>query len=180
MHVLGKLFLIAGLGLTIYFGFESMLLCYGTPQPEAISLRDLGRKGKIRNVHVTVSDFQAAEGIVIESSDDRWTRVWVPLFTPDGAWTERPVVMYVTGVQNEAELAAKINHEKLTGVITNGMQNLGKKQRGHFAPQYPNVDLSDAIALHLGRRFPAPLITLPLLALGIAALSGGGYLTFRR
>jgi hypothetical protein len=180
MNLLGKLLLIAGIGLAVYGGFESSLLVYGTAQPQAIALSDLGRTGKIANVHVTVSEFTTGEGLVVESKDDRWTRVWVPLLKPDGSWTERPVVAYVTGVQNEAELAAKIEHPALTGVITNGVQSLGSKQREQFAPQYPNVDLSNAIAFHVGRRFPTAIVTVPLLLLGIVFLAAGGYLTFWR
>jgi len=178
MHLVAKILMIVGLGLTIYFGFELMLLSYGTSQPQVVALSELGRKGPVPNVHVTVHGFCTGDDFVLETSRDRWTRVWVPLLTTEGQWTERPVVAYVTGVQNEQELAAKIEQAQLTGVITNGMQGLGKNQQEKFAPLYPSVDLSDAIALQVGRSFPNPVVTMPLLMLGIVLLLGGGAVTF--
>ena len=178
MHLLGKVALVAGLGLAVYFGFELYLLSRGTAEPQPMTVAALGRKGPLANTHVTVTDFQAAEQFLIEMENNRWVRVWIPLFTPDGEWTERPVMAFVSGVQNDAELSAKMSGDQLTGVVTNGMQNFGTNQQGQIAPAYPGVDLSDTIAFQIGRAFPSPLIAIPLFLLGVVLMLGGGGVAF--
>ena len=178
MHLLSRIALIGGLGLALYFGFELYLLSRGTAKPQPMTVAELGRKGSLANVHVTITDFQPAEQFLIETEGDRWNRVWIPLFTPEGKWTERPVMAYVTGVQNDVELSAKIGGSELTGVVTNGMQGFGKNQQEQIAPAYPGVDLSDAIAFQIGRSFPSPLVAVPLFLLGVVLLLGGGGVAF--
>jgi hypothetical protein len=178
MQLLARIALIAGLGLTIYFSFELFLLSRGTSQPQELTVSELGKKGPLVNSHVTITDFEMPEEYLIETQDGRWTRVWIPLFNQEGKWTERPVLAYVTGVHDDNELSAVIDKDKLTGVVTNGMQNFGSKQQESIAPNYPGVDLSDAIAFHVGRSFPNPLVAAPLLLLGIALLVGGGGVAF--
>ena len=167
---LGVLFL--GIG-----GLESRLIVSGTTLPQSVTLAALGEQRAVANVHVTVSQFSFGEGLVIESKDGRWTRVWVPLLLPDGSWTKRPVVAMVTGVQNDDELTAKINRPALTGVVTNGIfLGLGDRQREKFAEHYPQVNFSNAIALHIDRRFPSTLVTGVVLALGLISLASWVYL----
>ena len=178
MYLLGKIALIVGLGLALYFGFELYLLSRGTAEPQPMTVAELGKKGALANVHVTLTDFQAAEQYLIEAEGDRWVRVWIPLFTPDGNWTERPVMAYVTGVHNDAELSAKLSRGQLAGVVTNGMQGFGKKQQEQIAPAYPGVDLSDAIAFQIGRSFPQAVVAIPLFLLGVVLFLGGGGIAF--
>lgn len=178
MYLLAKIALIVGLGLSLYFGFELYLLSRGTSEPQLMAVAELGRRGALANVHVTITDFQPAEKCLIETENDRWVRAWVPLFMPDRKWTERPVLAYVTSVQNDAELFARIGRGQLTGVVTNGLQGFGSKQQGEIAPAYPNVVLSDAIAFNVGRSFPRPVVAIPLFLLGLVLLFGGGGISF--
>lgn len=160
---------------------ELRLLLNGTSQPQAITLSELGEQEDIANVHVTVSDFVVGKSLVVESKGDRWTRVWVPLLEPDGSWSDRPVVAIVTGVRSEAELPPKIGRPALTGVITDGaFISLDQRHREKFAERYPRIDFSNAITLHVDRRFPSPVVTALVLAVGIVSLAAAIYLTFFR
>jgi hypothetical protein len=170
--------MIAGVGLTILGGSDVLLLLRGQAEPALLAVAELGRPGAIGNVHVTIRDFQPGNFTVIEQRNDTWTRVWVPLLKPDGTWPERPVVAYVTGVRNELELAGALNKATLTGVITNGIQGLGRAQQEKFAPGYPNVDLSDAIAFHVDRSFPSAIPTLSMTLGGLLLFIWGAGVTF--
>ena len=170
-----------GVLLVMIWGLELQLLVSGTALPQAVTLAELGGQKTVANVHVTISQFTVGDHLVIESKDRRWTRVWVPLLQPDASWTQRPVVAIVTGVQNEDELTAKINRPVLTGVVTNGIfLGLGDRQCEKLAEHYPQIDFSNAIALHIDRAFPSPLVTGVVLALGCISLASSAYWWFTR
>src|SRR5262249_45174582 len=114
MYLLAKIALIAGIGLAIFGGFDLYLMSRGTATPAEVTLTDLGKVGPIANTHVTVSDFQPADDMVIEKRDERWSMVWVPLLKPDGTWPERPVMAYFTGVKDEAGLKGALNNPQRT------------------------------------------------------------------
>src|SRR5262245_30495812 len=166
MYLLARIALIAGIGLAIMGGFDLYLMSRGTATPAEVTLTDLGKLGPIANTHVTVSEFQPADDMVLEKRDERWSLVWVPLLKPDGTWPERPVMAYFTGVKDEAGLKAALNNPKLTGVITNGSQGFGRSYQEQLAPHHPGVDLSDAIAFHVGKSFPSPLLASGLAVAG--------------
>lgn len=176
MYLLARIALIAGIGLSIMGGFDLYLMSRGTATPAEITLTDLGKLGPIENTHVTVSEFKPASGMVIERRNERLSMVWVPLLKPDGTWPERPVMAYFTGVKDEAELKATLNQPELTGVITNGQQGFGRTYQEQLAPHHPGVDLSDAIAFHVGKAFPSALRAVGLTVAGVVLLIfGGGY-----
>jgi hypothetical protein len=104
--------------------------------------------------------------------------VWLPVLTPAGEWTPRPIVAHTKLTTNEQELAQLLKQEKITGVVSNGMQGLGSNQQQQFAVHYPNANLSGAIALEIGRSFPSPFVAYPMAIGGLAAfIAGIGLLT---
>lgn len=172
-HLFFRVMLLIGLGLAIYFGFESYLLSKGTREPIELSLAALGQPGPIKNAHVTISDFKPSDQFLVQEEHGKWQIVWIPLFTPDGEFTKRPVMAFARHVKGEQDLSARLAPVKLTGVITNGSQGFGQKQQREIASTFPGVDLSDAIAFEIGRAFPNPLFTLPMLVLGLVMLGVG-------
>lgn len=135
--------------------------------PERITIAQLGRIDGSSNVHLTVTDYRFGKHIVTQKDDGSWKRVWIPLLTNAGKWTERPVVVHSKHVNNPAQLNAVLRREEATGVVSNFMQSLGSKQREQFAKVYPNDDLRGAIALQLDASMPSPWIAYSLLTIGI-------------
>ncbi len=177
-YLLFRVMLILGLGMAIYFGFESYLLTTGTREPLEITVAELGQPGKIKNTHVTITEFKPADQLLIQEEHGKWQIVWIPLFTPEGQFTKRPVMAFARHVKGESDLAERLAPKKLSGVVTNGMQGFGSKQQGEIAPTFPGVDLSNAIAFEIGRPFPNPLVAVPLLMLGLAMFAAGLWGTF--
>jgi hypothetical protein len=169
---------IAGLGATLLAGFDVLLLIRGTPSPERVTIAALGAEDGIRNAHLSVVDFQFGE-LIVEGADEERGRIWLPLLAQDGQWTDRPVVIHTPEV-SEPELKELLAKETVTGVVSNGMQSLGLKQRDLFAAIYPSADLRGAIAIQLNGRFPNPYVAYPVTIAGIIALAFGLRLTFTK
>jgi hypothetical protein len=171
---------IIGLGVLLIGGFDVSLLLRGTRTPEVTTLEALGAADGSSNVHLTVTNFKFGDGIVIEKEDpDHWKRVWVPVLTPGGQWTARPIVAHTNRVSDQQELDRFLKQDKITGVVSNGMQSLGRNQQRKFAVHYPTADLSSALALEIGRRFPSPFVAYPLTIGGLCALVAGIWLRFK-
>ncbi len=170
MGLLFRLLFIIGAGLSIYGGFESYLFTCATTKPQEITVSQLGKPGPIANRHVTITEFTIPNQYLIEEKNGQWLMVWVPLFNPAGSFTERPVMAYVRHVKDEHDLAQRLDHPQLTGIITNHSQGFGQKQQQEAAPMFPGVDLSNVIAFEVGRAFPSPYITIPLIVLGLVML----------
>jgi hypothetical protein len=177
-HHLAKIVMIIGLAMGLIGGFDSYLWLKGTAEPAPITVAELGQQGSPANVHFTIRDFLPGDFHVIEERNGRWTRVWVPLLKPDGTWPARPVVAFFTGITNAKELEAALEVPALTGVITNGVQSLGRYQQDQFKPGYPNVDLSDALAFQVGRTFPSAALVLPMTLVGLVLFLGGAGVAF--
>jgi hypothetical protein len=179
MRLVGRILLIAGLGALLLGGFDVTLLLRGTRTPEVTTAAALGAADGTSNVHLTVTNFRFGDGIVIEKDDTgNWTRVWVPVLTPDGQWTPRPIVAHTRQVANQEELDRFLRQEEITGVVSNGMQSLGSNQQQQFATHYPSADLSGALALEIGRRFPSPFVAYPVAIGGLIAFAVGIGLCF--
>ncbi|HXY34690.1 MAG TPA: hypothetical protein VEI07_10715 [Planctomycetaceae bacterium] len=174
MGFVGKLLLIIGLGATLLGGFEVWLLWRGTKEAEQITLEELGKRDGTNNVHLTITNFALGKSFIgRKNKDEEWQIVWVPLLSPEGKWTPRPVVAWSNAVHNQDELAALYKRRTLTGVVSNGKQSVGQNQREMLAQKYPNVDLSGAIAFEIDGKFPSPLIAYPITAVGVIFLALG-------
>src|SRR5262245_2188906 len=171
-HV-AKILAIIGIGLTVYGGSDLLLFLGGTTEPQVVTLDELGQPGPIANLHVSVTEFSLGPARLVEGNDERWTRVWVPLLRPDGTWPARPVVAHVTKVQDEQEVGEALAGKALPGVMTNRVQFLGRAQQERFAPMYPGVDLSDAIAFQVRRSFPSLPVALAIFVPGVLCFVGG-------
>jgi hypothetical protein len=179
MRFAGRILFIAGLGAFLIGGFDVTLLLRGTRMPEVTTAAALGAADGTSNVHLTVTNFRFGDGIVIEKDDrGNWKRVWLPVLTPDGQWTPRPIVAHTNQVSNQEELGRLLKQDGITGVVSNGMQSLGSNQQKQLAVRYPSVDLSGAIALEIGRRFPSPFLAYPVAIGGLIALVAGIGLCF--
>jgi hypothetical protein len=167
MDSAGQILFAIGLGSLLMGGFKSSLLLRGTTRPESVTIAQLGNPDGTSNVHLTVTDYRFGKHIVTLKEDGSWQRVWIPLLTEDGKWTQRPVVVHSKYIKNRAQLGAVLKRERVTGVASNFMQSLGSNQQQQFARFYPNDDLRGAIALELDASMPSPWIAYPLLLLGI-------------
>ena len=177
MNFLGRLLFLVGLAAVLIGGFDVSLLLRGTRSPEVVTITELGADDGTRNVHLAVTDFQFGDGFVLEEEEGEWKRVWVPILTPEGKWTDRPVVLHTTRVANEGDLDRLYQRETVTGIVTNFRQGLGSNQRKEFAKSYPSADLRGAIALELDGRFPSPFVAYPMAIVGaIMFLFGIGML----
>ncbi len=128
--LLPRLLFIAGLGCLILGGSDVSLLLRGTATPEETTAKTLGSEEGIRNVHLTVKEFQFGSRVVIEKDDDgKWKRVWIPVLTPYGKWTPRPIVIHTSQISNREELEQFLNRDQVTGFISNGIQGLGRYQQ---------------------------------------------------
>jgi hypothetical protein len=175
----GKILFICGLGALLIGGFDVTLLLRGTRTPEVTTVEALGAADGTNNVHLRVTDFRFGESILIEKDDNgKWNRVWLPVLTPEGQWTPRPIVAHTRHVSSQEELSQLLKQNEVTGVVSNGMQSLGRNQQQQFAVHYPNANLSGAIALEIGRRFPSPLVAYPVATAGLIAFVVGLGLSF--
>lgn len=166
--------LIAGFFGTIYGGVDVSLLWRGTPQPQEVTLTELGARDGTNNVHLTVTEFQFGDGMVIQYEEDGgWDAIWIPLLTPDGKWTDHPVVLHSGRITNDAELERTLQLTSVTGVVSNFKQGLGVTQQAEFAKLYPNADLRSAIAIQLNGKFPSPSIAYTALICGVIAVVAG-------
>ncbi|QDU43249.1 hypothetical protein Mal52_17210 [Symmachiella dynata] len=179
MRFVGRILLLIGLGATIFGGFNSYLSLRGTSEPEPVTLSALGAADGTNNTHLSISEFTVGEQFVIEASENgKWRRVWIPLMTPENAWPARPVIAYTDAAANEMELATILQRQALTGVVTNGMQGLGKNQREQFAIPYPGVNLDGALAFSVDHSFPSAVLMIPLTLIGLVFLVAGGGMYF--
>lgn len=179
MRFLGRILLIVGLGALLLGGFEVNLLLQGTRTPEVTTATALGATDGTNNVHLTVTNFRFGQGIIEKDGSGNWKRVWLPVLTPGGQFTPRPIVAHTTQISNDEELAQLLKQDEITGVVSNGMQSLGSNQQKQFAVHYPTADLSGAIALEIGRRFPSPLVAYPVAIAGLIAFVIGIGLSFK-
>jgi hypothetical protein len=171
MKLLGRILFIVGLGALLLGGFDVTLLLRGTVAPERTTAEALGAADGTNNVHLTVTSFRFGDRLVIEKDNNgNWKRVWVPVLLPDGRWTPRPIVAHTNHVSNQEELDHFLKQDQVTGVVSNGMQSLGRNQQEQFAVHYPSANLSGAIALDIGRRFPSPLVAYPVAIAGLLAI----------
>src|SRR3982751_3905553 len=120
MRLVARILFIAGLGFLLIGGFCVFLLLRGTRTPEVTTAEALGTPNGTRNVHLTVTNFRFGDGLIIEKDDhDKWKRVWVPVLTPDGRWTPRPIVAHTNRVSNPEELGQLLEQKEITGVVSN-------------------------------------------------------------
>src|SRR5947209_6427971 len=119
MRLVGRILLIAGLGALLLGGFDVTLLVRGTPTPEVTTAAALGAADGTSNVHLSVTNFKFGDGVVVEQDDSgKWKRVWLPVLTPDGKWTPRPIVAHTSRVSNQEELARLVEQYEITGVFS--------------------------------------------------------------
>jgi hypothetical protein len=173
MRFAGRLLFIIGLGALLMGGFKSSLLLRGTKHPESVTIGQLGALDGTSNVHLTVTDYRFGEHIVTIKDDGRWERVWIPLLTKGGHWTQRPVVAHSKNIENFAQLEAVRTRSEVTGVVSNFMQSLGSNQQREFAKLYPSDDLHGAIAIEIDATMPSPWIAFPMFMFGIVAFPAG-------
>jgi hypothetical protein len=178
MRLVGRIMFIAGLGALLLGGFDVTLLLRGTRTPEVTTAEALGAADGTNNVHLTVTRFRFGTVLIEKDDHGKWNRVWLPVLSPDGQWTPRPIVAHTRQVKSQEELSQLLKQEEITGVVSNGMQGLGRNQQQQFAVHYPNANLSGAIALEIGRRFPSPLVAYPVAIVGLVAFVVGIGLSF--
>ncbi|QDV86839.1 hypothetical protein [Planctomycetes bacterium TBK1r] len=174
----GRILFYLGTGALLMGGYKSSLLLRGSVIPERAMLTSIGKVNGTSNVHLTVTDFEFGKHIVTLKDDGTWQRVWIPLLLPDGSWPDRKVVLHSQHIKNPAQLNAVLKRKTVTGVATNFFQSLGKNQQEQFAPLYPNVNLSGAIALELDGAMPSPWVAYPLLIFGLVGFPWGIKLMF--
>lgn len=169
----GLLMCLIAFGLLLLGGFDIWLLYRGSLEPEEVGLTALGDPNGTKNVHLTITNFVFGDGIVFIFDDEKWERAWIPLLSPDGEWTERPVVAYTNSSFTQSELKQLLERDKLTGVVTNGIKGFGSNQREKMAPMYPGANLKGAIAFEIDGKYPSPYFAYPLTALGAAVMAFG-------
>jgi hypothetical protein len=178
MSVAGRILFYLGTGALLMGGYKSSLLLRGSVAPERASISNIGKINGTSNVHLTITDFKFGKHIVTLKDDGTWQRVWIPLLLPDGSWPDRKVVLHSKHIKDPAQLNAVLQRETVTGVATNFFQSLGTNQQEQFAPIYPNVNLSGAIALELDGTMPSPWVAYPLLLFGLVGFPLGIKLMF--
>ena len=178
MSFAGRILFYLGTGALLMGGYKASLLLRGTVAPEQATIADIGKVDGTSNVHLTVTDFKFGDHIVTLQDDGAWQRVWIPLLKPDGSWPDRKVVLHSKEIKDPVQLNRVLKRKTVTGVATNFFQSLGTNQQKQFAPLYPNVNLSGAIALELGGTMPSPWIAYPLFVFGLVAFPLGVKLMF--
>jgi hypothetical protein len=86
-------------------GIDLTLLLRGTRTPEVTTATALGATDGTNNVHLTITNFRFGEGIIEKDGTGNWKRVWLPVLTPGGQFTPRPIVAHTKQISNDDELA---------------------------------------------------------------------------
>jgi hypothetical protein len=158
--------LVFGAMLGFYAWQQWKLFSQGDAVPQVISLADLERNGPGANIHVTVTDLVLAPKYVVETKNNRWNRVWVPMFR-SGQGEGRGDIKVVArnfDINDERQLEGLYHQRQLTGVIVNSVWGLASSELEYLQKNMPGVDFSSALVFDVGRSFPTRG--------GIAALIG--------
>jgi len=177
------LFLLIIGGVFLYLGFQEMRLS-STAQasPEEITLKKLIERGVQGNPHVILSDFVLCNNIVYSSRSGRWTKVWVPIVSPEDAKVDAAQGVRADNIQallcsskvgNAQELETRLNQPKLQALVINKIASIGSKERDLLKPTYPSIDFDKCLIIEEGREPAGRLKLLAMLGGGGAAFLAG-------
>jgi len=148
-----KLFFVVGLCASLMGAFDVLpFLQRRAREPKRVTLEELGNRHVSQNEQLVITKFLVDQRILCEKRPDgSWSRVWIPLLAADGKSTPRPVVAWSNAAPNQAKLKTLLDHQVLTGQVTNDIPSLSQSQREKFAATYPHVDLNRAILVRIDR-----------------------------
>lgn len=170
-RILGGLVFLMGLSLTLLGVTEFLIYQEGSDIPEQITLQELGVPDPGKNVNLIITDFQFGDRYQIEENKKaEWKQVWIPLWLPDGKFTEVPVIAHIKGLTSRDEVETLSLRKEIPGILTRGKDGFGNKERRYFKSIYPETDFTNAISFEIDRQFPSLLFIIPITLAGIAQI----------
>ena len=146
--------------------------------PQAVSS---GGKG---NRHVTINKaYLWTEGKMMEGSETKWTRVWIPIIDsrdPELAKGGTPrVLMFLRTkhVPNATKLQEWGARTRFSGMILDG-SDLPNSERSKLNGKFPELTGKRVLLLDEGEKPPSPIFMAVYLILGVLSAAGGAYLMF--
>ncbi|MFN3148233.1 hypothetical protein [Bremerella sp.] len=152
----------------------------GSSVPQVLTLRDAGTPGKIKNYHLTITDFVCSETIGVSKRFASIEKAWVPLLVvnEDNTTTppERLVIAYVGSSLDISETTSEeldklFDKTEITGVIANGVDPIPSDQVELLQDVLKRGDIDKAIIIDVSRQFPSTNYLFGRFAVGTAMLA---------
>jgi len=154
-------------------------------EPQRIRLQDLIEKGPGGNTNVQITDFTFGDGYAVDTVNNAWRTVWVPVF-PSGKYLgvsdpRAPAqklppfraVVQTRVPKNAGELETYCRQNVVQGLVISESFPLGGKIAQKLLEEYPDTDLPHCVVIE-AEQAPYPRRQIvSLLAGGISGMAVG-------
>jgi hypothetical protein len=158
---------------------EQTLASLASPTPQKITLQQLIDNGPGDNIHVTVTQLQFGLDWVYEEKNQRWERVWIPIYPDRNAELRKEfhVIVRTSDTPDEDTANQFCQQTELTGLIVNSIHQLRSPEIIVLEQGFPNIDASQILVLDTSRKLSSPralallwqlTLSLPFAAIVIA------------
>lgn len=158
---------------------EQTLASLASPTPQKITLQQLIDNGPGDNIHVTVTQLQFGLDWVYEEKNQRWERVWIPIYPDRNAELRKEfrVIVRTSDTPDEAAANQFCQQTELTGLIVNSIHQLRSPEIIVLEQGFPKIDASQILVLDTSRKLSSPralallwqlTLSLPFAAIAIA------------
>src|SRR5687767_9950245 len=188
LPLIGAFLLIMGVLFSYYGWKEKGLAAASTKEPEEISLKNLIARGPDGNPNIRLKDHVLCDNFVFKERNGVWSSAWVPMVpredvAPGQMNAGRPAavqaLMFTANARNQADLYQRCGQERVRGLVTNRIVNLGSKERELLQQSYPGTDFDRCLIVQEGREPAGPAKVMAMIGGGIAAtLIGLGLVGF--
>lgn len=161
---------------------EERLAASASAAPEEISLASLIARGGQGNPNIVLREFRTGTNVVVEVEREGgpWRRVWVPVVPASEAAVSgqpsRPAVVRALlqsgRVKAEADFA-RLEADRLPGLVMNPVQSLDRKARKTLEEAYPGQDFARVLIIQEGGKLTEPGFVRRMLVLGVVLLLAG-------
>jgi hypothetical protein len=150
-------------------------------QPQRIRLQDLIEKGPADNTNVQITEFTFGDGYAVETVNNSWRTVWVPVF-PNGSnpgvgnlgapAKKLPpfrAVVQTRVPKNPSELETYCRQNVVQGLVISESFPLGGTIAQKLLEEYPDTDLPHCVVIEAEQ---APYPRRQIVSLLIGGMSG--------